>query len=149
MVSLKEFGKFREKFWTTRDGRKIRIKNLTNEHLVNIIWHIHDYSRWYPVGTREQFINEAEYRNIEWGNPTIRMGIPVTPPKVKEKKYLIIERLDGKLYSYFESEMQFHKNNRSIYGRGHSILISSKKLDDECNLSRVLNDKEFIAVEVV
>lgn len=50
--------------WGRYDGLQIPIDHITDEHLANIIHHIHEYSTHYPVYVLEIMIAEAHKRNL-------------------------------------------------------------------------------------
>ena len=70
MGSLRDFGKFRETVWTTADNRKVKIKDMTDQHVINVIWHINDHKVHYGMEMLQNFINEANFRNLNWSLKT-------------------------------------------------------------------------------
>lgn len=52
----------RESTWRTADGRSIRLMDMKDSHLVNVINWISDNKKSYPKGSLERFIAEANYR---------------------------------------------------------------------------------------
>lgn len=82
MVSLKNFGKWRrDTLWTTADNRRVKICDMTDQHVINVIWHIHENLRQYGNDMLQNFIHEANFRGLEW---TMR-----TPYKYPAKKYQV------------------------------------------------------------
>ena len=66
MGSLRDFGKFRETVWTTADNRKVKIKDMTDQHVINVIWHIYDHKSHYGAEMLQNFVNEANFRSLMW-----------------------------------------------------------------------------------
>lgn len=52
----------RDKEWGTADGRKVKIKDMTDGHLVNVLNWILDNPMSYPVSALTLFVAEAGYR---------------------------------------------------------------------------------------
>lgn len=52
----------REKEWGTADGRRIRVMDMQDGHLVNVINWILDNPRSYPIHSLELMVAEAKYR---------------------------------------------------------------------------------------
>jgi hypothetical protein len=82
---------WRDTIWTTMDGRRIPIKEMADDHVVNCIWYFermhrkccHDSVYYLSIGreeladirtrqadkaktNRDKFIGEAAYRNVLW-----------------------------------------------------------------------------------
>jgi hypothetical protein len=55
---------FREKEWGTASGGRVKIKEMTLGHLVNVLNWVHDHNDRYSDTIREHFINEANYRKL-------------------------------------------------------------------------------------
>jgi hypothetical protein len=70
MGSLRDFGKFRQTTWTTADGRDVKICDMTDQHVINVIWHINDRKSHYGNEVLQNFINEANFRNLSWSLKT-------------------------------------------------------------------------------
>lgn len=113
----------RDDFWQKENGEKIKIKDLTNGHLLNIVLHLmdhklkHEYHEndWYPV--YNILIKEVQIRKLD-----------------QEKEYLPrIERILA------------HPYTRDIY----SILLEETKLinmmNDEKNMAWIDNRKSTIS----
>jgi hypothetical protein len=52
----------REKEWGTADGRRIKVKDMTDGHMVNVVNWILDNPRSYPASALTLFVSEAMYR---------------------------------------------------------------------------------------
>ena len=52
----------RDSTWRTADGRSIKLADMQDSHLVNVINWISDNKKSYPAGSLERFIAEANYR---------------------------------------------------------------------------------------
>ena len=55
---------FREKLWRCADGRRIKIKDLSPSHIVNIMNWVTARSESYPPAVIEMLKEEASYRQI-------------------------------------------------------------------------------------
>lgn len=62
-----------------------------------------------------------------------------------KKKYLVIEKMDNEIYTYFETEKQLEKNNKER--NKTSIKIESSNLDDQCCL-RLYQDNCYFVFEL-
>lgn len=72
-------------------------------------------------------------------------GLPRKDKKERSMK-LIIERLDGVIYAYRETEEHFKvtEPNRSKEGN----KIPAEALDYECNLNELLKDNDYIVQDL-
>jgi hypothetical protein len=55
---------FREQEWGTASGGRVKIKEMTLGHLVNVLNWVHDHNDRYSDTIRGHFINEANYRKL-------------------------------------------------------------------------------------
>lgn len=60
---------------------------------------------------------------------------------------LIIERLDGVIYSYRETEEHFNVVEKNRENTGNKLPAES--LDYECNLMELLKDNDYIVQDIV
>lgn len=69
LESVADFGEtnwhFGETNWGTADGRKIKVKDMTLGHLVNVTNWVHDHHGRYPDHIREGFIQQVKARQFE------------------------------------------------------------------------------------
>jgi hypothetical protein len=61
--------KFRNLWWVSGDGvsvplRPVKVRDMTDEHIINVIIHIKANPAFYPINLRNHFILEAHSRNI-------------------------------------------------------------------------------------
>jgi UTP-glucose-1-phosphate uridylyltransferase len=59
-----------------------------------------------------------------------------------KKKYLVIEKSDNEIYTYFETEKQLEKNNKER--NKTKVKIESSDLDDECCLGQYIDGCYFV-----
>jgi hypothetical protein len=52
----------RDQEWSTADGRRVKIRDITDGHLINVVNWILDNYRLYPAGILETMVAEAKYR---------------------------------------------------------------------------------------
>lgn len=60
---------FNEGYWTTGDGRRIQIKHMENDHLINVIWWVHQHLARYGEKMLQGFVEEAARRKLAWTAP--------------------------------------------------------------------------------
>jgi len=71
--------------WQTADGREVLVKDMTDDHITNIIHYL--ASRWarYRIESdprlREEFINYAKLRNIDWESGPVPYQYPEGSPE--------------------------------------------------------------------
>ena len=73
VISAPEEVSFRDLVWTTADNRRVKVRDMDDAHVINIIWFLHRRLTHggYP-GDRlllENFCNEAQFRNLPWQGP--------------------------------------------------------------------------------
>ena len=61
---MKNHLQFREIEWGSADGKRIKIKDLDDGHLVNILNWVKDRPKVYHTNTYENLIEEAAYRRV-------------------------------------------------------------------------------------
>lgn len=64
---------FRDLVWTTADGRRVKVRDMEDNHVINIIWFLHRRmtTGGFP-GDRtllENFCDEAQRRKLPWRGP--------------------------------------------------------------------------------
>lgn len=64
------FAKFRETPWVNAKGESRAIRNMDDEHIINIIWWIAQNVDHYEPQMLQNFLHEANFRELEWAPPT-------------------------------------------------------------------------------
>jgi hypothetical protein len=72
---------FRNRVWTTADNREIVIRDMTDDHVINIIHHLRQRT-WGGCEILFLFMNEARLRNnLPWWNGPIPYKYPDDAPE--------------------------------------------------------------------
>ena len=100
----------REKEWGTADGRRIKVKDMTDGHVVNVVNWILDNPRSYPASALTLFVSEAMYRQ------TVLFAEGKAYPQLVGSRWKLIDPQTGvgKIESRLRTILRLLKTMRDI-----------------------------------